>query len=163
MSAHKKNIIQYCEDYVLINNIKFDIEDLEYLLSLNRYIGIMSNGYPYVTINNETIFIHRLLMGVSNRYDKNTKIIVDHINGDILDCRKSNLRIITKDKNPINCKTYSNNTSNSNCNGVRWNKNNNNWVVYIGNKYLGTRHNLEDAIKLRKEAEKEYYGEYCRK
>ena len=103
-------------------------------------------------------------MNLPTRYDNTTKLIVDHINGNRLDNRKSNLRICHKEKNPINCKKYKNNTSG--CKGVSWSKRLNKWQVTINiNKrhiYLGLYSDLEEAITVRKEAEKKYFGEFTR-
>lgn len=163
--GNKENIIEIKNKYAIINNkIIVDKEDLNKILSNNRYISINKNGYAYFRFKGKDYFIHRFIMGLPRKYNNDTKIIVDHINGNRLDNRKENLRICTKDKNPINCKTYKNNTSG--CKGVSWKKSLNKWQVELNyNKkriYLGVYSDLKEAIKIRKEAEKEYYGEYIR-
>lgn len=94
-----------------------------------------------------------------NVYDKRC---VDHINHNIKDNRKSNLRIITVSQNAINKKIVSNNTSG--VTGVCWNKKDSYWQAYITldykTKHLGCFQNKEDAIKARKDAEEKYFGEY---
>lgn len=51
--------------------------------------------------------------------------------------------------------------------GFFWNKRLNKWEVGIQydkkNHYLGVYSNLEDAIKIRKDAEKKYFGKFLRK
>lgn len=67
--------------------------------------------------------------------------------------------------NAINCKIYKNNKSGYK--GIFWNKRLNKWEVGIQydkkNHYLGVYSNLEDAIKIRKDAEKKYFGKFLRK
>lgn len=90
-------------------------------------------------------------------------VIVDHINTHMKnDNRKNNLRIITQQKNTMNRKRPSNNTSG--VTGVSFDKRKNKWVAYITcNKnqiYLGSFTSKPDAIKARKAAEEKYFGEY---
>ena len=80
-------------------------------------------------------------------------------------CTEQNLKICKKTKNAINCKIYKNNKSGYK--GIFWNKRLNKWEVGIQydkkNHYLGVYSNLEDAIKIRKDAEKKYFGKFLRK
>ena len=88
--------------------------------------------------------------------------IVDHINHNVLDNRKNNLRICGVRENSINKCKMSNNTSG--ITGVYWKKDRNKWGarIVVNGKciYLGYFVNKEDAIKIRKEAEVKYFGEY---
>ena len=161
----KENKIEYKDDYCIINdNILIDKEDLNSILTYHRYISVNSSGYAYFRYKATDYFLHRFIMGLPAKYDNETKLIVDHINGNRLDNRKSNLRVCHKTKNPINCKKYKNNTSG--CKGVTWMKRLNKWQVAISvNKksiYLGVYSDLNKAIAVRKEAEKKYFGEFAR-
>ena len=154
-----KNEIVIIDDELIIS-----IEDLEKVKSINRAWYKNKSGYWLVTKNNEDIFLHRFLMDLPNRYDEKTKLIVDHINGNRNDNRRCNLRVIQKEINPINCKIYSNNTSGQK--GVSYLKRLNKWQVNINvNKksiYLGVYSDFDEAVRVRKEAEKKYFGEYNR-
>ena len=90
--------------------------------------------------------------------------MVDHINGDTLDNRKCNLRICTQADNMKNQKKHIRNTSGYK--GVSWNKKSKAWEVSITQNgkrhYLGMYKDKEEAIKVRKEAEEKYFGEYNR-
>lgn len=86
--------------------------------------------------------------------------IVDHINRDTLDNRKSNLRIVNKSINAVNSDIRPNNTSG--VIGVSWNKNAKSWRAYInysGKRLeLGHRKDFKDAVVLRLNAENKYYA-----
>ena len=91
-------------------------------------------------------------------------MVVDHKHGSntLNDNRKSNLRVATFEENSYNTTLRSNNTSG--VTGVNWEKRRNKWQAYITvNKkriYLGLFDNIEDAIRVRKEAESKFFGEY---
>ena len=84
---------------------------------------------------------------------------IDHINRDVLDNRKTNLRFVTHSQNIINAKIQSNNKSGHK--GVSWAKHMNKWRAQIKDngktKHLGYFLNIKDAIKIRKIKEQEYY------
>ena len=54
-----------------------------------------------------TVPLHRFILG----YDKNSDVIIDHINRNRLDCRRENLRIVTPQQNSMNKSMQKNNTS----------------------------------------------------
>lgn len=135
---------------------KFTIDIEDWLKCKDYYWSVGTQGYVTAIINNKTILLHRYVMNCPD--DK----VVDHINGDPTDNRKSNLRICTQQQNTMNRKKSSNNTSG--CTGVCWS--NNKWQAQIGYRgkvlNLGLFTNIEDAIKARQDAELKYYGEYRR-
>ena len=102
--------------------------------------------------------MHRFVM---DYYDKD--MVVDHINRNKLDNRKANLRTSTRRENTINKSVQSNNTSN--IPGVSWRKDRNKWRAYItvnGKQIsLGMFKDKEEAVKARKEGEREYFGEFA--
>jgi len=117
-------------------------------------------GYAYTTINSKYIAFHNFMIK-----DKNDGKQIDHINLNRLDNQRKNLRIATKSQNMINRNIFSNNTSGHT--GVSYNKKDNKWIsrIQINNKriVLGSFDNIEDAIRIRENAENEYFGEYKRK
>ncbi len=135
----------------------FDLEDYD---KIKDYCWrIDKNGYVVTSVYNEKtnrfnklLRLHRFLMKCPNGF------VVDHINGNKLDNRKENLRICTQSDNTKNHILLSNNTTG--VSGVRWNKTNKNWRVFIGNKSIGSFKNFDDAVKARKAAEEKYFGEY---
>jgi tyrosyl-tRNA synthetase len=91
-----------------------------------------------------------------------TTHLVDHINHDVADNRKRNLRIVTSVENQMNKSLQKNNTSG--VTGVSWHSRDNIWEVHIRYKgkqiYLGRYKDFNEAVKARKEAEEKYFGEY---
>ena len=104
-------------------------------------------------------YLHRIIMGDPE------DLVIDHINGDILNNCRDNLRVVTHQENCMNQGINKNNKSG--VSGVYWHKNSNKWKAQISYKnkliYLGCFDNLEEATKARKDAEEEYFGEFARK
>ncbi len=79
--------------------IQIDPEDA-WLLDAHRwYIGCITDKHHYVMAKHQgkTIYLHRLIMGVTDR-----KLFVDHRNHDGLDNRRENLRVTTNAQNQAN-------------------------------------------------------------
>ena len=79
-------------------------------------------------------------------------LTVDHINRITLDNRKSNLRVCTQYINNLN-----KNTNTSGCIGVSWDKNRNKWHVMFKDKNLGRFVSFDEAVAVRKQAERDYF------
>ena len=144
-----------------------DAEDFEWLSQFqwHAHWNHSSKHYYARTYTDEIVSygrklesMHRLIMKAKPWE------IVDHINGNGLDNRKENLRIVTKRENAINCKINKANTSG--VMGVSFDKNRNKFMAYItvnkGFKNLGRFDSFEEATKARKDAEKLYFGEFAR-
>lgn len=131
----------------------FDLEDYDKIKDYNWYIDTKG----YVRTSNPSRRMHRIILELE---DKN--IMVDHIHKNKFDNRKSELRIATNSQNQMNRDIPSKNTSGFR--GISWHKNKQAWIAQIGVngklKYLGIFKDIEDAIKVRLEAEKYYFGEY---
>ena len=144
-------IIIYNKDCEEVARALIDIEDVD---KIKNYKWCLSHGYAY-NIKSD-IRLHRLIMNCTD--DK----VVDHINRDRLDNRKSNLRICSQQQNSINRGIQSNN--NSGVVGVYWAKSRNKWCAQImlnkKNIFLGYYEDMNDAIQARKQAEIDYFGEY---
>jgi hypothetical protein len=88
---------------------------------------------------------------------------VDHIDGDKLNNRSTNLRICTTAQNCANRGPRSDNSSGTP--GVKFDKAKGKWASGIGvNRsyvHLGYFNNINDAINARKEAEIKYHGDFA--
>ena len=77
--------------------VLIDTEDVERIKHYKWYISIRkSKLYCYGTIQGKKIALHRFILNTTN--------VVDHINGNSLDNRKSNLREVTAEQNCYNKK-----------------------------------------------------------
>ena len=133
----------------------FDLEDYDKIKNYGWYEN--NAGYIVAHNGNKTIRLNRLVMDCDENGND-----VDHIKHNLYDNRKILLRICTHQKNSFNSKKPINNTSG--ITGVSYDKNRNKWVaeIRINNKkiFLGRFNCKEDAVKIRKDAEKKYFGEY---
>lgn len=112
---------------------------------------------PYINGRRILVIMAREIMG------NPTGKIVDHINKDTLDNRRSNLRICSNQQNSFNSRTQSNNTSGQT--GVHWRSSRSRWVVDFRisgkSRRLGSYKTKEDAIKRRIDCEKMFFGEFA--
>ena len=113
-------------------------------------------GYRRIVIKGRMHYAHRLVwLYVHGCWPKSQ---IDHINGVKLDNRLENLRDVTNHENQKNQTMYKTNTSGHV--GVCWDKGRGNWNAQIQidgkRKNLGRYVDLQDAIDVRKAAEKQH-------
>ena len=106
----------------------------------------------------KTIFLHRVIMSNPESLD------IDHISGDGLDCRRSNMRTATRAENMFNMKIKPSNKSGFK--GVHWNKEKGKWqaritVNYKG-KHLGYFADPKDGHHAYIKASAQYHGAFGR-
>jgi hypothetical protein len=132
----------------------FDTEDFEKIKEY--YWSVDAAGYVNTSKNHKKIKLHRFIMNCEQ------DMVVDHINHQKNENRKSNLRIATIVENVRNSKISKRNTSG--VTGVRWHKRYNKWianiVVYGKTIHLGYYDVFEEAVKARKKAEEKYFGDF---
>lgn len=140
---------------------KVDVEDFERVLE--RHWHIDDKGYARTNIwsdgkKSSAPRMHRLITG-----EADASLHVDHINGDKLDNRKSNLRVVTCSENLMNRGKQSNNSSGYK--GVIFDKSRNKWRAEIAfnkeRKYLGRFDSAEEASQAYREATVKYHGEHA--
>ena len=91
-----------------------------------------------------------------------TDMYVDHVNGNRLDNRKSNLRICTHAEN---CRNHSAKSKTpSGRRGVHFHKKSQKWTAWIRKDYksiyLGLFQNIQDAVDARRAAEVKYHQDF---
>ena len=142
--------------------VKMDREDFERLEGKSVYVG--TNGYAYFSTEaTGPVTVHSFVMGGSS-----SKRMVDHINGDTLDNRKSNLRFANGQQNQANRHRLNRNNS-SGLRGVAETclSKKNPWRAQImvdhRQIHIGMFATSEEAVEARRLAELYYYGEECRR
>ena len=93
-------------------------EDYPFLIQKNWFL---SEGYPCTMIGRKPIRMHRFILWA---------LMVDHINGDILDNQRENLRPCNKSQNGANSKKRKGELS-SRFKGVYWAKEKNKWTAQV--------------------------------
>lgn len=135
-------ICLYDRQYNIIAKAIIDADDVEKVKNIKWRLN--NNGY---VMNNSksSMFLHRRILGVND--------IVDHINGNRLDNRKSNLRVATKSQNQMNV----------NYRGVYQNKDK--WIAKIKlnqkQVHIGTFIYKEEALYARWYAERILFKEFA--
>jgi hypothetical protein len=106
----------------------------------------------------ETILAHHLIL--ESAKDK----VIDHINGDKLDCRRENLRLVTQSQNLTNSKKRKN--AFSKYKGVSWYKRDKNWSAYFHIDYkkihIGYFKSEIEAAEAYDLKAKQFFGQYAR-
>lgn len=144
--------------YFIVKNQRILVDDKhkEWLSDYSWCIAV--NGYAVARIQGKVVYMHRLLLLA----DKGQ--VVDHINGNKLDNRFSNLRLCTNAQNARNQKIRSNNTSGFK--GVSWDKSHRKYHAYIKvnyrRKHLGYFDDIVDAKNAYIAGTVKYHGEFAR-
>lgn len=133
----------------------FDLEDYDKIKNICWHVNNNKNRV-YGRYKGKNIEISKIITN-------NTSELIDHINLNPRDNRKSNLRVATIRQNQFNRKGYGK-MSKFGLKGIHWNVSNKKWQCRVRrdgkimyNKYF---YYIEDAIKDKIEFEKEYFGEY---
>lgn len=148
-----------------------DDEDFEWLNEFKWYAAFKSsyaNGGGYMAVRNvkpRKLYMHReILMRILER-QLDSKEYVDHIDGNSLNNKRNNLRVVTPQQSAIN-RDYTS-INKSGYRGVSWFKRTGKWQVYIKiggkAKFLGYFDTAETAGNVYRKAAEELHGEYRRK
>jgi len=139
-----------------------DAEDYQYLVKYKWYISQDGNNfyaYAFLSKGNKKIkvFMHRMIMNAPKG------LFIDHIDGNGLNNRRSNLRPCTPAQNVQNSRPRCN--ASSKYKGVFWNKTNKKWnaTIHKGDNriYLGGFDDeIEAALAYDRKA-KELFGEFA--
>lgn len=109
--------------------------------------------------NQRQLCMHRVILG-----EFSSKNHIDHINGDGLDNRKENLRVVSQRENSRNMTKKS--KSSSKFKGITWNKECCKWRVRIcvdrKRLYLGDFKDEVEAAKVYNKAALKYFGEFAK-
>lgn len=148
LTQNKRTIIDN-KDFKKVSKYKWCYK-ISKILKDGREYGVAVHGFwNSKRQQNKIIKLHRFILGLTD-----PKIIVDHINGNTLDNRKSNLRIVDGTLNNMNRRGVK---------GCQWDRRTGQWRAELGfygkRIWLGRFNRKEDAIKVYKLAVIKYYGE----
>lgn len=142
------------EDFEMLSKFKWQHHFRGYAYR-DQYIGMTGEVGKRRGVHKK-VWMHREIM----KTPKN--MVTDHINGDRLDNRRSNLRICTQSQNQANSLLRKTNTSGYK--GISHQKYG--WIARLGvdgkRLYLGWFKNKEEAIKAYNQAANKYYGDFIR-
>ena len=126
--------------------------DMELIKSYNWHLSL---GYAKTSINGGSVGMHRIIMGVTDPL-----LVVDHINQDKLDNRRTNLRIVTRGVSNQNRAKKQTVERTSSYKGVskRTFKKSCTYVATCGKFYTQSFKNEEDAARAYDKAALHYYG-----
>lgn len=117
-------------------------------------------GYAARRIAGRVVFMHRLILGAAVTEGR----VTDHVNGDRLDNRRANLRVVTPGQSSAN--TGRHRDGRSGYKGVHWSKQKQKWLAVImvsgAVKYLGAFDDPRAAAVCRDRAALRYQGQYAR-
>lgn len=153
--------IQLTRGYVtVVDTIDSDFAKL-------KWFAYQSHGILYArrnSPNRKTLHLHRVILIRMLGRDLADSEYCDHINGDGLDNRRSNLRLATHAENECNQRRHSNNTSGYK--GVSLHKATQKWRASISingiRKHLGLFDTAQDAYGAYCEAALKLHGEFAR-
>lgn len=115
-NANGRSVIVDDSDYEKYNRLRWHLSDTGYAVRRN---------------NGETFRLHRLIMQCPEG------LVVDHLNGNKLDCRKKNMRICSQGENAKNIHGTK---------GYCFDKSKGKWIVRYKNKFFG-RYKTEEEAK----------------
>ncbi len=143
---------------------KIDLDDYKFIK--DKIWGFHNCGYSHhvyrTNKKNTRIYLHRYILE-QNGFDLSEKE-VDHINGDRLDNRKCNLRIVTEQQNRYNLSKRSGNCT-SKYKGVSYDKSRNKWksTVCHNKKAYNRRFKTEkEAAESYNEMATKLFGQYAK-
>lgn len=141
-----------------------DVEDAPLLHACLSSVVVKANGdvsYVAITVEGKQVKFHRYLLSVTDPYQ-----YVDHINGNPLDNRKSNLRLCTNAENQMNARPHRDKTTKL-PKGVTRSKTNPSNPYQVRISYQGTRiqvgyfRTVEEAEAAYKQAAEFYHGKFA--
>ena len=162
-SAKNKQILSLLEPYLSsvgelrLTQGKVAIIDIDDLELLNRWKWHHNKGYPRRVEKGEVILMSRFITKAPKG------MVVDHINGNPLDNRRSNLRVCRQQDNQHN---RASKVGSSKYKGVSWNKWQKIWEAYIvvnsKQLYLGKHKDEKQAALAYNAAAAKHFGEFAR-
>ena len=137
----------------VVYEVLLDVEDIERFG--NRTITRFSNGYFRFKYKGKDTLVHRFVVNAPE--DK--ELVVDHINGNKNDNRKSNLRVVTRGMNRVNTEKT---TSRTGVKGVyKQPSGKYRATIQVNKKFINLGHynTIEEASRAYEQAREVFWGE----
>ena len=140
--------------------VTIDHEDIDLFAAYRWHVDSVGRkrGKPYLRRSPDKAYWHRVVLGAQRGEQ------IDHVNGDSLDNRRSNLRFCSQSENNQNWTGSRRNTSGYK--GVSWDRWTGRWVVRIqvdGKQLnLGRFDDREQAARAYDAAAREHWGDFAR-
>ena len=141
----------------IISNAIIDIKDYDIVRDYKFHFDHVGNPVTY--INSKHIKLCNLLLN----FNTDSKFVIDHVNRNLLDNRRCNLRIVSYSNRMVN-RRFNPSNSNTGYVGVKYlndQDRNKKYVAYINKnrvKYMKYCYTLAEAVEWRKHKELELYG-----
>ena len=162
MAGNKRGIINIPDREVILENLIYDSERYMFISKrTGKELKDKRNGYLSIAINGKRYYTHRVIFFLETG---KKDIIIDHIDGNILNNNILNLRESNKSLNSANKPKYLKNAT-SKYKGVYKPSGKKKWgskIKVMGkNISLGSFDLEEDAAKAYNEAAIKYFGEHA--
>ena len=146
----------------LIDAIDLDLAEFRWIAKVDKKTGIV---YAYRDVQtNKPLSLHRVILARILGREPERKEYTDHIDGNGLNNRRSNLRVATPGQNQANQKLSKRNSHGYR--GIYFDKRRKRWYAYINvnhkRHHLGAFDTREEAIEARKQATIKYHGPFGR-
>ncbi len=145
-----------------VGNNVIQIDDEDAIVTCLHWYDV--DGYATRNVGGRYYKLHVVIAERMTGKPVPSDMVVDHEDRDTYNCRRSNLRVVSRSKNSINRSTRSDNTSGYI--GVSFDKTKGKWYGHLG--YEGQKHRTknyataEQAAKARDELARELHGDYAR-
>jgi hypothetical protein len=147
LTVNGKTILIDSEDYERIKDYSMWVHNTKKYVFLDKIVNGKRTRHR----------LHRYIMGA-----KDSKIFIDHINGEKLDNRKSNLRFCNNSQNLANRGKTKLNTSGYKGVSKTYSTSPKQWRARIQHKHIGRFYTKEEAALAYNKAAIKIYGEYAK-
>lgn len=143
-------------DFIVDDDMAY-LAELRWRIADNEHVGHPEGVYA----KSSKGWLHRIVLGIQDVSSR--AVLGDHIDGNTLDCRRSNLRCASPSQNQHNARRRRDNTSGTKGVSVRANGRYRAYIKLRGRQIeLGTFDTVEEAAEARRKAAEQLHGRFAR-